>query len=59
MRTFQVIILTLPGLPEPSVAIAASRAGGLGVLDLEYTRDEQAAFNAIQKLIKYARNDVL
>jgi len=55
---FQIIILTLPGLPEPSVAIAASRAGGLGVLDLEYTRDEQTAFKAIQRLIKYARNDV-
>ncbi|MFQ6040565.1 MAG: nitronate monooxygenase [Candidatus Poribacteria bacterium] len=58
MRTFQVITLTLPNLPEPSVAIAASRAGGLGVLDLEYTRDEQAALNAIQKLIKYSRGDV-
>ncbi|MBC8235268.1 nitronate monooxygenase, partial [bacterium] len=58
MRMFQIIILTLPGLPEPSVAIAASRAGGLGVLDLEYTRDEQTAFKAIQRLIKYARNDV-
>ena len=58
MRTFQVITLTLPNLPEPSVAIAASRAGGLGVLDLEYTRDEGTALNAIQKLIKYSRGDV-
>jgi len=58
MQSFQVIVLTLPGLPEPSLAIAASRAGGLGVLDLEYIRDEQTAFKAIQQLIKYAPNDV-
>jgi hypothetical protein len=40
MPSFQVIALTLPAMPNPAVAIAASRAGGLGVLDLEYTRDK-------------------
>ena len=35
MRTFRLIALTPPGLADPSIAIAASRAGELGVLDLE------------------------
>ena len=49
--------LTPAGLPDPSLAIAASRAGGLGVLDLEYTRDQQVALNGVQKLAQHARND--
>ncbi len=51
------MVLTPVGLPDPSLAIAASRAGGLGVLDLEYTRDQEVALDAIQKLARYVRND--
>ncbi len=53
----KLLVLTPAGSPNPSLAIAASRAGGLGVLDLEYTRDQQAALNGLQKLARYARND--
>ena len=57
MQKFQIIVLTPPGLPDPSLAIAASRAGGLGVLDLEYTHDKQDAMDSIRKLAHYTRND--
>jgi acyl transferase domain-containing protein/NAD(P)H-dependent flavin oxidoreductase YrpB (nitropropane dioxygenase family)/NAD(P)-dependent dehydrogenase (short-subunit alcohol dehydrogenase family) len=36
MFSFSVIGLTLPRLPDPAVAIAVSRAGGIGVLDLQW-----------------------
>jgi len=51
---FNLIALTPPGLTEPSVAIAAARAGALGVLDLEYVSGEQVARAAIAKLVHYA-----
>ena len=57
MQKFQIIVLTLPGFPDPSLAIAASRAGGLGVLDLEYTNDKRDAVDGIRKLAHYAGND--
>ena len=53
MPSFQVIALTLPGTPTPALAIAAGRAGGLGVLDLEYTRDKSGAVEAIKLLCHY------
>jgi NAD(P)H-dependent flavin oxidoreductase YrpB (nitropropane dioxygenase family) len=55
METFQLIALTPPGLLDPSIAIAASRAGGLGVLDLELVQDEQPALDAIARLVRYAK----
>lgn len=57
MQSFRFIVLTPPCLPDPSIAIAASRAGFVGVLDLEYIRDEQSALNAIAKLARYAKKD--
>jgi acyl transferase domain-containing protein/NAD(P)H-dependent flavin oxidoreductase YrpB (nitropropane dioxygenase family)/NAD(P)-dependent dehydrogenase (short-subunit alcohol dehydrogenase family) len=53
MRPFQLIALTPPKLIAPSIAIAASRAGELGVLNLEHTRDEIAARDAIAKMTHY------
>src|SRR3712207_5117082 len=46
----RLIGLTLPGFPDPSIAIAASRSGALGVLDLEYTRELDAALARLTKL---------
>jgi acyl transferase domain-containing protein/NAD(P)H-dependent flavin oxidoreductase YrpB (nitropropane dioxygenase family)/ABC-type nitrate/sulfonate/bicarbonate transport system substrate-binding protein/NAD(P)-dependent dehydrogenase (short-subunit alcohol dehydrogenase family) len=57
MPRFQVIALTLPGMLNPAVAIAASRASGLGVLDLEYAKDKNLAADAIKKLSRYAKGD--
>jgi len=57
MPGFQVIALTLPGMVNPAVAIAATRAGGLGVLDLEYTRDKMLAANALKKLGQYTKGE--
>jgi NAD(P)H-dependent flavin oxidoreductase YrpB (nitropropane dioxygenase family) len=49
-RKFQLIVLTPPGQLDPSMAIAASRVGGIGVLDLEYARDGGVALDAVQEL---------
>jgi len=57
MRTFQMMAISPAGRPDPSIAIAASRAGGLGILDLSYTINEQTAIDGIKKLAKYAIND--
>ncbi len=54
MLNFQIAALTPPGLIDPAIAIAACRAGALGVLDLEYARDERIALAAIAKLAHYA-----
>ncbi len=53
-QTFRVIVLTPPGLVDPSLAIAASRAGGAGLLDLEYVQDEQAGQEAVRRLSRNA-----
>lgn len=50
---FEFIVRTISGLTGPSVAIAASRAGGLGVLDLEFSSDPS---QDVQRLARYARN---
>ncbi len=55
MRGFQLVALTLPGVIEPSIPIAASRAGELGVLNLEHTQDKRAAHDAIARMAQYAR----
>ncbi len=54
MRTFNLIALTPPGMADPSIAIAASRSGGFGVLDLEYCREQKTILPAIAKLSRYA-----
>jgi acyl transferase domain-containing protein/NAD(P)H-dependent flavin oxidoreductase YrpB (nitropropane dioxygenase family)/NAD(P)-dependent dehydrogenase (short-subunit alcohol dehydrogenase family) len=55
MKPFQVMALTPPGLDDPSIAIAASRAGGVGILDLEYATSEASALAAIEKLSRHSR----
>jgi hypothetical protein len=57
-RAFQMIVLTPPGLIDPSMAIAASRVGETGVLDLEYAQDEEAAREAVGKLARYGGNKI-
>jgi len=57
MNEFRIIVLTPPGLPDPSIAIAACRAGAIGVLDLEYTREEGIATERLEELARFARNE--
>ena len=51
-----VVVLTSPGEIEPSLAIAASRAGALGVLDLEFAPNLSVAAPRIVKLAKFSSN---
>ena len=57
MGIFRIIVLTPAGEPEPSMAIAASRAGELGVLNCEQSRDKKAVVGGIERLDKYAKKD--
>ena len=56
IHSFRVIALTPPGANNPSIAIAASRAGEWGILDLEYCADQDTALAAIARLAKHAKN---
>ena len=56
-EAFRVAVLTLPGLIEPSTAVAANRAGELGLLDLEYVNDQGAALRAVKKLAGAVKSD--
>jgi hypothetical protein len=47
MKSFRIIALTPVGLPDPAIAVAASRAGELGTLNLEFVTDLRSASEAI------------
>jgi len=53
-REFHFAVLSPPALADPSIPVAAARAGGLGILDLEYTDDYEVAENAIARLVRHA-----
>ncbi|MFO0891867.1 MAG: beta-ketoacyl synthase N-terminal-like domain-containing protein [Isosphaeraceae bacterium] len=52
---FELMALTPPGEPDPTLAIAASRAGGVGVLNLEFSREPEAGIDALHRLLRYGR----
>src|SRR5580658_6120833 len=52
---FDFIVLTPPGLGDPALAIAASRAGALGVLDLQFLNAAEKAHAAVQALARQSR----
>ena len=52
---FEITVATLPGLCDPGLAIAASRAGSLGLLDLTHLRDVATATTAVERLMRLAR----
>ena len=54
MQSFQFIGLTPPRRADPSIAIAASRAGELGVLNLEHVQNEISAHQAIVTMSRHA-----
>src|SRR5688572_24760534 len=51
---FDFIVATPPGLADPALAIAASRAGALGVLDLQFVADAARALTAVEILARQA-----
>jgi acyl transferase domain-containing protein/NAD(P)H-dependent flavin oxidoreductase YrpB (nitropropane dioxygenase family)/NAD(P)-dependent dehydrogenase (short-subunit alcohol dehydrogenase family) len=52
---FGFIVLTPAGVPDPSLAIAGSRAGALGVLNLEFSDDRDAAIASLERLTALGR----
>lgn len=55
MPEFQILVYTPVALADPAIAIAASRAGAVGILDLEYSRNLHSAWKAIGKLSRFAK----
>ena len=53
---FKLIALTPPGISDPSIAIAASRAGGIGLLNLELCPPSSTDLDAISMVDRHARN---
>jgi NAD(P)H-dependent flavin oxidoreductase YrpB (nitropropane dioxygenase family) len=53
---FQVVCLAGGSRADPTIAIAASRASGLGVLDLTYVRNEVVALAALVRLARGSRS---
>jgi acyl transferase domain-containing protein/NAD(P)H-dependent flavin oxidoreductase YrpB (nitropropane dioxygenase family) len=53
MHRPRFIVLTPPGTLDVGVAIAACRAGALGLLDWEYAADSAAAASALHHLRRY------
>src|SRR5579859_3286901 len=55
--TSRMIVLTLPGSADPALAIAASRAGAIGVLDLEYVTDPVTIEHSMAELAQLGNGD--
>src|SRR5690606_13900848 len=47
------IVLSLPTLADPAVAVAGSRAGVVGVLSLEHVREAERAEHAVVELVRH------
>src|SRR5579884_3340605 len=54
MGKYDVLILTPAGAGNPSLAIAACRAGARGFLDLEHNAESQSAARALDQLGRFA-----
>src|SRR5438067_1133586 len=57
-QSTRLIVLTLPGYTDPGIAIAASRAAALGVLDLEYTLGVGVALTALVELARFGKGEL-
>src|SRR5262245_33294744 len=53
MESSDLIVLTPPGVANASLAIAACRAGAVGVVDLEFAPDPAAARAALRRLAEF------
>src|SRR5829696_753157 len=52
---FDFIVCSPPGPPDAALAIAGSRAGALGVLDLEFAAEASGAGGALARLAALGR----
>lgn len=50
LSSFQIAAVSLPAIPDPSVIIAAMKAGAVGILDAEYIRDSSTIFEAAKSI---------
>src|SRR5262245_40930354 len=57
-RVFELVGSTLDGWADPAVAIAASRAGATGLLNLEHATDVQAARAALERMTAFGRGSL-
>ena len=50
MKTSKIFVATFPGFSNPALAIAACRAGAVGIIDCEYALDKPSVFKAVDRL---------
>ena len=55
MSLFKVYVFTPPGLRDPTLAIAASRAGAVGIYNAEFDTDNDAAIDALDRMAQLGR----
>ena len=56
MKDFRIFISTPAGHDDPSLAIAASRAEGIGIFNAEAHTDPKPVIQALERLAEFARN---
>lgn len=56
MKDFKFFIFTPAGHDDPSLAIAASRASGIGIFNAECHADSKPVINALERLAEFAHN---
>src|SRR5258707_15700006 len=52
---FEIVVQTPAGTPSPTLAVAACRAGALGLLNLEFTDDRILALAAAKEIAEHGR----
>lgn len=57
-RTFRCLGLCAAAFEKPGAAIAVARAGGIGIVDLEFCTDVEAARRAVTRLTAHTDGDV-
>ncbi|MGH8640664.1 MAG: beta-ketoacyl synthase N-terminal-like domain-containing protein, partial [Burkholderiales bacterium] len=54
-NSFQIFVFTTPAHDDPALAIAASRAGAVGIFDAEMHIDRPGVATALAQLVQHAR----
>lgn len=57
-QDFEVFAISNAGWSHPGIAVAAARAGGTGVLDLEFCDDDTQAANNLRRLCEATDGDI-